>query len=291
MDKVFSNYSRNNNDKNKALEKIKEERAKRQKTEVEAKGIKSIQNWWRKILNREKLMSTIYADLEKKFKDIETLVVYLAKTSNKKFTIPLNIHIQMIMNMNLYYNYSVKKFMQRKPYFTKYLKKDITMQTKLKNSLTLFEKLLNFSTGAIENTESTENIYYYTIANESIIDKSKKQIKAYSIISLKSLLRMSIITLDLTNSIPEIYQINTVNKTLGFLHLAIDLNGPLKYNFSETEKRACLAPLYNIIISLSNEVESKRRTVIRTQLKKPIIQVFATVLQKAISFRKEKHPR
>ena len=72
MDKVFSSYSSKTNEKNKALDKIKEERAKRQKAEVELKQTKIIQKWWRTFCGIEKYMSNIYQDLNKKFKDIET---------------------------------------------------------------------------------------------------------------------------------------------------------------------------------------------------------------------------
>jgi len=287
MDKVFNNFSRNASEKNKALDKIKEERAKRQKAESDAKYGKIILDWWKSILSYENYLNGIYQDTEKKFKDIETLTVYLSKNSNTKFTIPLNIHCQMITNLCIYFTYYSKKLILRKSIFTKYKKNDQQILTKLKNCLGLFEKLLQFSISAIDNPKNIENIYFYTIAEESSLDKPKKELKQFSTANLKCLLRMSFLTIEITHSNSEIYQSNILNKTIEFLHLVLDPNGISKF---ETSLKTSFISLYHLITSLSVEFESKKQPLTRPIIGKPLVQIFGGVLQRSISIRKENIP-
>ena len=289
MDKVFNNFSRNANEKAKALDKIKEERAKRQKAEMESKYGKTILDWWKKVSSYEKYLSGVYQDIEKKFKDIETLTTYLSK-SNKKFNIPLNIHCQMITNLCIYFTYYAKKLTLRKSYFSKYKKTDQHVLSKLKNCLTLFEKLLQFSSSAIDNPANLENIYYYTIIDENTLDKTKKELKHISISNLKLMLRMSFLAIELSHTISELYQSNILTKTIEFLHLILDPNGYVKYETGNPNLRTSFVSLYNIIVSLSIEFESKKKPLTRPQIGKPLIQIFAGILQRSISIRKENIP-
>jgi len=296
MDKVFNNYSRNNNEKNKALDKIKEERAKRQRAEVEGNNVKIIQKWWRKIMANSKYIASIHQDLEKKFKDIDALAAYLSTKNNTKFTLPLNIQCQMITNLNIYYMYYAKRWTTRKSYFAKYKKKDQDTLDKLKGALNLFEKLVQYSTLAIENPKNLENIYFYTVVEEITLDKpSKIGLKIYAMANFKALLRLSILTVELLHSNSEIYQSSILTKTLAFLYLILDPKAHLVYmedtpdNPVNTTKTTFVG-LYDIIIRLSDEFESKKPLGNKPQTRKAIIQIFAGVLHRAISIRKADTP-
>ena len=291
----YNNYSRNTNEKSKALDKIKEERLKRQRAEQEGKHAKTVQNWWRKISSYHKYIVSIHQDLQKKFKDIDTLVAVLATKNNTKFTLPLNIQCQMITNLSIYYNYYAKRLVTRKSYFAKYKKKDQETLDKLKGASTLFEKLVQYSTSAIENPKNLENIYYYTVVEEVSIEKPKLGLKVYSLANFKALLRMSILTVELTHSVSEIYQTSILTKTLAFLHLILDPKAHLVFQEPTPDNplndtKTSFVALYDIIIRLSDEFEVKKPLRNRPQIKKTIIQIFSQVLHRAISIRKEDSP-
>lgn len=287
MDKFYDNYSRNSKEKDKALDKIKEERAKRHKIEVETKTAKVIQEWWRQKLIYRQYINSIYQDVDKKIKDIETLSVYLLKNKNTKFTVPVNIHCQLIVNLNICYTYYARRLLIRRPLFTKCKKKDNVMFERLKECLSLFEKLIQFSIAAVENPKNLENIYFYSVVEGKDLDKAKKELKHNSLVNLKVLLRLSFLTLAITNSTSEIYQTSTVNKTMEFLHLVLDPQAYLKYG---KEVNTTIYSIYQMVISLSNEMESKKKLLNRVQFEKPLVQVFGNILQRSISIKKDDIP-